>query len=76
MNHMIIKILFQESKSASHAELMEFDFTVVHPMIEGALRNAEVVGGLLRVKPFLLNIRSCHLYMFMFNTYKFRDPYK
>ena len=64
MNHMVIKILFQESKSASHAELMEFDFTVVHPMIEGALRNAEVVGGLLRIEPFLLDLFNCHFVAF------------
>jgi hypothetical protein len=59
---MVIKILFQESESASHAELMEFDFAVVHPMVEGALRNAEVVGGLLGVEPFLLNSSIIHLF--------------
>ncbi len=59
---MVIKILFQESKSASHAELMEFDFAVVHPMVEGALRNTEVVGGLLGVEPFLLNSSIIHLF--------------
>ena len=70
---MVIKILFQESKSASPAELMEFDFAVVHPMVEGALRNAEVVGGLLGVEPFLLNSSIIHLfsvksYMQILNT--------
>ena len=41
---------------------MEFDFAVVHPMVEGTLRNAEVVGGLLRVKPFLRNSSIIHLF--------------
>ena len=41
---------------------MEFDFAVVHPMVEGALRNAEVVGGLLGVEPFLLDSSIIHLF--------------
>ena len=41
---------------------MEFDFAVVHPMVEGALGNAEVVRGLLRVEPFLL--KSCIIHLF------------
>jgi hypothetical protein len=82
MNHMVIKILFQESKSASHAELMEFDFAVVHPMIEGALRNAEVVGGLLGVEPFLLDFFWGHAFTIlkimgaiMRLTFQIHNPY-
>ena len=61
---MIIKILFQESKSTCHTELMEFDFAIVYPMVEGALWNAEVVGGLLGVEPFLLDLFFSHAYEF------------
>ena len=41
---------------------MEFDFAIVYPMVEGALRNAEVVGGLLRIEPFLLDLFFSHVY--------------
>ena len=41
---------------------MEFDFAIVYPMIKCALRNAEVVGGLLGVEPFLLDSSIIHLF--------------